>query len=101
MFCLPLLNLCSGNLRGACVVTLILWMPVFIRWLSDYGIFPVKSTNALFFISFLALYVTIVAAAGIEDYILVKEMDKFDLNGDGMFDVKEMTAGAGMPLSLQ
>lgn len=69
-------------------------IPAFVFGLSKLKAFPVKHKFLLAIISFLFLYGYIVASAQIEDYRLDKELQQYDLNGDGMFNSEELTPEA-------
>ena len=68
--------------------------PLFVYSLSRAKVLPIKGLGKLAGISFVVLYVFIVGSVQLFDYQLKKELDSFDLDGDGSFSSVEFTPEA-------
>lgn len=68
--------------------------PFVVYVLSRVNALPIKGLGKLAGISFVVLYLFIVGSAQLSDYQLKKELDSFDLDGDGIFSSVEFTPEA-------
>jgi len=68
--------------------------PFIIYVLSRVNILPISGLGKLAGISFVVLYLFIVGSAQLADHQLKKELDSYDLDGDGSFSSIEFTPEA-------